>query len=57
MGLWVMGQWVKWVTIFEWVTWCMLTRDPPLFYHPSKSQKNRQKFTVNTDGRLWTVIF
>jgi len=35
----------------------ILTRDPPIFHQPSKSQQNIQKFTVNTHGCSWTVMF
>jgi len=34
----IMGLWVKWA-LFGWVMGpCILTRDPPLFHQPSKSQ-------------------
>ena len=47
---------------FGWVTWvmgqCMLTHDPPLFHQPQQvTVKYRQKFTVNTHGSLWIMIF
>ena len=47
---------------FGWVTWvmgqCFLPHAPPFFNQPSHvTVKYRLKFTVNTHGSSWLMIF
>jgi len=61
MGRWVMGPWVKWVTIWMGhVGHGSVHVDPWPTIISSAQQvtgKCRQKFTVNTRGSFWIMIF